>query len=143
LAHDDPSAYAYFPSTLPDADSSRRAVESYARVWGRHQPQEAAAWVDERVPDDLRDPAAAGVLQGWLGRDYDAATEWLADQRPSAEIDAAIAGYSSRLQRRSPEKAIDLALQISDEPKRNQIITSIAERWQRHDPEAAAQYFNP
>ncbi len=143
LARDDPAFNAYFPSTLIESEASRRAYESYAKAWGRSDPVEAAAWVDANVPNEFRGGAAAGVLYGFMRRDVVAATDWVSTQSPSPVLDAAISRSADRLRRGNPEQAIDLALNIGDEEKRNQSITSIAEYWQRHDPEAAAEFFNP
>jgi hypothetical protein len=123
----------------PHADKALTAL-----VIGRAQndPSATAQWLTKMSPEDpLYTPTLTKeLMQVWAESDSIAASEWLSQQAPGTQRDAAIQGFSQSIQDFEPEAAATWANAINAPEQRLTCLTDSIVQWSRHQPHAALEW---
>ena len=104
------------------------------------QTGERAHWMIERSPPERVNDNVRQLMSLWTSNDFNGAAAWLQNLEASPVRDVAVETFANRVAAREPESAIDWALTISDETKRDAAVNHIALMWKSKDAEAAEAY---
>jgi hypothetical protein len=143
LARSDPRrAAAWFEAHRADS-YSEGSLDAIARKWAQHHDAPALFdWLRSLPPgeggrsDEVGSAIAAG-FRSWRQRDAADAAAWLAAALPDPALDPAVEELAWSLASPSPEEAVDWALRIEDEKRRERNLTRIVRGWLRRDAGAA------
>lgn len=100
-----------------------------------------ADWLLKNLKGPDREPAISQLMQAWTQADFNAAGNWLRNQPPSADHDAAVAAFASQVAGKEPPSAVDWALTIADPARRAAVLAELHRDWTAKAPEQAAAYF--
>ena len=109
-----------FVRDLAEAEYSQIAVTSLVMGRAEEDPASTAEWLVKMAPTDpiYSDEYANELMQIWTESDSIAASEWLSNQNPGQQRDAAISGFCESILRYEPEVAAVWASTISDADRR-------------------------
>jgi hypothetical protein len=115
-----------------------------AHVIGRAQtdPIATAEWLSHLSADDpIYSPEyASDLMQVWTESDSIAASEWLSQQAPGEQRDAAVYGFSETIQAYEPAAAATWANTINDANNRVTRLTNCITTWARTKPHEALEW---
>ncbi|MDB6136749.1 MAG: hypothetical protein JWM59_4992 [Verrucomicrobiales bacterium] len=100
-----------------------------------------AEWLLKNLRGTDRKPAISQLMQAWTQADFNAAGNWLRNQPPSADHDAAVADFASQVAGKEPPSAVDWAMTITDPARRTAVLGELYRDWTAKAPEQAAAYF--
>lgn len=142
-ASQDPKAASAVVSAMPDSDKERaNLAASVARNWGQNNIAEAAGWVSGLSEGKARQQAMNALTQQWADFDTAKATSWLSSQPVSDSRDSVISSYLPRIMRDEPEKAVQLAMSISNSSKRLDSVQGSVREWMQSNSTAATAWVN-
>ncbi|RYD29306.1 MAG: hypothetical protein EOP86_21925 [Verrucomicrobiaceae bacterium] len=100
-------------ASLP-ADQFNRFAASAATARIDAGTPAQAEWLLKNLRGTDREPAISQLMQAWTQADFNAAGNWLRNQPPSADHDAAVASFASQVAGKEPPSAVDWAMTIAD-----------------------------
>lgn len=116
-------------TTNADKPGAEAAIKIWARERAAIDPLQAIDQVLKTPQDDLRYAAIHSLINEWAGYQPTETGNWINQQAPSPEVDAAIAGYAQAIYRGFPNEALEWAESIDNSEKRTSIVSNI-ERFQ-------------
>lgn len=127
---------------INDPTASNEALHGLIYGWATNEPAALVKFASTLPPGDVRKTAMNEGLQHWVISDPDAASSWMDQNDPAADLDGGVAAMatSPRLIAENPTAAIDRAASISDPKQRAQAITDVITQWSKTDPVAAKRY---
>lgn len=143
---------SYTAQSPDDAEAFlRQMTEAYAApvVLAGHviaraeqDPAATAEWLIQLSPTDpiYSSEYANGLMQVWAETDSIAASEWLSEQPPGEQRDAAISGFSESIQRFEPEAAAIWANTIDNPDRRVMRLEESVRIWARTQPIEALEW---
>ncbi|MGI8602716.1 MAG: hypothetical protein ACR2OZ_06915 [Verrucomicrobiales bacterium] len=111
-----------------------------ATSWVRVNPQEAIEWVRSLPAKDQGRDLYDAVFRRWIDLDRNGAAGWLAAQPPSPALDRPIERYASQVMEMDPKNSMPWAESITDGERRFRVMSEVADRWGRRDPQGLANY---
>jgi hypothetical protein len=144
MARSSPTESAAELQSLPSSSGRNFALAAIGAEWASRDPQAALAWAQRLTLEANRDNVVESAFARWEQSDPAAAAEWLVAQPVAAPIDRLIAQVIAdrRVTETNLSAALTLAESISDSRLRCQGLESVARRWSKADPEAAARYIS-
>ncbi len=124
---------------IPAANLGSARVE-LAESWARVRPQEAVAWVETLPEKERSRELYDAVFRRWIQYDRNGAAQWLADQPPSPTLDRPIERYTWQVMDLDPQNTMSWAETVTDKNRRFRLMTEVADRWGRRDPQGLANY---
>lgn len=116
----------------------------FSHIIGRAEqdPAATAEWLANMAVDDpiYSSEYANGLMQVWAQSDSIAASEWLSQQAPGAQRDAAVYGFSESIQEFEPEAAAAWANTIGDPERRLMRLEESVAAWARTQPVQALEW---
>ncbi len=104
------------------------------------QTGERADWMIQRSSPEQVNDNVRQLMSLWTSNDFNGAAAWLQKLDPSPIRDTAVETFANKVAAREPESAIDWALTISDEQKREATVSHLALLWKGKDAQAAEAY---
>ena len=131
-----------FVRDLAEAEYSQIAVTSLVMGRAEEDPASTAEWLVKMAPTDpiYSDEYANELMQIWTESDSIAASEWLSNQNPGQQRDAAISGFSESILRYEPEVAAVWASAISDADRRMKQLGHNVGIWAATQPAEALDW---
>ena len=131
-----------FVRDLAQANYSEIAVASHIMGRAEEDPAATAEWLARMAPTDPIYSAeyANELMQTWAESDSIAASEWLSNQNPGEQRDAAISGFSESILRYEPEAAAAWANTISDADRRMEQLGRNVGIWATTQPAEALEW---
>jgi hypothetical protein len=126
----------------PDEIDRKTASQAVMDRWATLDPLSLANFALRLPRDSNRSYAISAALAEWTNQDLPAASAWLNQLEPSAELDAGVAAVATRqpLVARRPETAVNWAESVFDPTLRSQTLTAIVREWAKADHPAAQHY---
>ena len=124
---------------LEDREAAERVADDIGGSLARSNLDEAIAW-SEALEPDIRSEAVEGVISLYASRDARAASQWLESLSGDTNLDAAIRRFAWHTQAREPELAANWIHRMTDERRRNEMYSSVLNRWLRNDAAAAERW---
>ena len=106
------------------------------------QTAERADWMIERSSPEKVNDNVRQLMSLWTSNDFNGAAAWLQKLEPSTVRDVAVETFANKVVHREPESAIDWALTISDERKREATVIHLGRIWKSRDADAAGAYLS-
>ncbi|MBT8044252.1 MAG: hypothetical protein KJO79_04815 [Verrucomicrobiae bacterium] len=134
---DTPGAMAW-AQTLEGRDKSDAMRGIFGQV-AKEDPAKAASMLSTVTDEEARRDAQNTIAREWGGKDWDAATSWIAGLPADQQADAtarAIRGLADE----DPQLAATKITAVPEGEQRNDAVESIARRWGQEDPAAAAAW---
>ena len=122
----------------PPGRQRENTLYHVAYSWGASDPAGALAATSELRRADLRSSLQHGLMMRWVMLDRDAAQMWLQAQPPSTKRAALTDGFVSGLAQSTPHEALDFALGLAANERRDAADT-VLRVWARQDPRRAAE----
>jgi hypothetical protein len=136
MMRDDREGAAAWLAKYGDEEAAAPAVSRLADSWADEDPKAVIDWAA-----DLSGKAKAGAYEeamgSWARKDPEAAGEFLGTLQASAERDAAVEGYATRVSREDPVAAMEWVETIGNEDLRQEAMVDVARDWYRKDEAAA------
>ena len=110
--------------------------------WAILDPRTLANFAIQLPADSNRNYALSAALAEWTNQDLAAASAWLNQLEPSAELDAGVSAITTRqpLMAHRPETAVNWAESVFDPELRSQTLAAIVREWAKADHSAAQRY---
>ncbi len=134
-----PGQAARIMAGLEDREAAERVADDIGGSLARSNLDEAIAW-SEALEPDIRSEAVEGVISLYASRDARAASQWLESLSGDTNLDAAIRRFAWHTQAREPELAANWIHRMTDERRRNEMYSSVLNRWLRNDAAAAERW---
>lgn len=127
---------------ISDPAASNEALHGLIYGWASNEPAALVKFASTLPPGDVRKTAMNEGLQHWINADPAAASAWMDNNDPTADLDSGVAAAATNphLIAEDPNAAIQRATRISDPKQRAQALADIISQWSKHDPEAAKRY---
>jgi hypothetical protein len=138
--YDPASAKAWMDSQHIPASNLPAARVELAESWARVRPQEAIEWVRALPQNAQSRELYDAVFRQWIQYDSNVAADWLANQPPSPMLDRPIERYTWQAMEIDPQNSMPWAESITDEGRRFRMMSEIAERWGRRDPQGLERF---
>lgn len=123
---------------LSEATALDLSVQLVAAEPGPATPQRAASLL-EKLPGETHPRLISEIASAWAGSDGVAAAAWLAsfgNDETRQALESMVKSTSSS----DPQKAAQMALQVTDQSQRAELLEHVLERWSKSDP-LAAEFF--
>lgn len=141
IMRDDREGAAEWIAKYGDEDAAAPAVNRLADSWSREDPKAVIDWADN-LSGKAKVEAYEEAMESWAREDPTAAGEFLSGLQPSAERDAAVESYATRVSREDPVAAMEWAKTISNDEVRQEAEIDVARDWYRNDKAAAQEWIN-
>ncbi len=137
-ANRDPLAAAQFATSFPPGQNRLATLAAVTTNWALQNPRAAGNWLAANPPIDLETRSAAlhSLMNLWAERDPLDAASWIHTLPRGRFRDDAIQHFAPSATRWAPECTASLALTISSEPLRRDILNSCLQQWQTLDAPA-------
>ncbi|YCM42353.1 hypothetical protein V2O64_13670 [Verrucomicrobiaceae bacterium 227] len=139
MMQDDREGAAAWLAQYGSEDSSAPAVSRLAESWSREDPQAVLNWAED-LSGKSKTEAYQQAMESWAREDPAAAGEYLGTLAASAERDAAVEGYATRVSREDPVAAMEWVQTIGDESLRQEAMVDVAQDWYRKDQAATNEW---
>jgi len=141
-AKKDPRAAEAFlreSNTMPHAES---VIRHFVITRAQADPIATAEWLANLPSTDplYSDAHAGSLMKVWGNSDSIAASEWLSQQPPGNQRDAAAFGFSQSIETFDPEAAVAWAESIGQSELRRERLSESLSLWLRTAPDAAAAW---
>ncbi len=142
LAHwvgQDPAKAAELALAMSGHADDTRYMRTALAAWMKEDPATAAAWVQNEVGTELREPALEEAGRQWADYLPEEALNWaltLEDDERAAVVGA----VSGRWAERDPELAVEWASNLNEPSIADEAVDSIASTWSQTDPEGTANW---
>lgn len=131
-------------SWLQSAGLDNEELAAFATGIGYFDAQgETGRWIDwfsTRLPIDNLDEPVREMMGEWTQQDYLAAGNWLAATQDGPGKHAAVAAYAEAVAEYEPQVAVQWAMTLPDNWRREQVLRTIHENWPADDPRGAAEF---
>lgn len=125
--------------TAGEPGPERESVSRLVRRWTAFDAAAAAKWAEEMKPGPLRDEAIDQVALVWGAVDLRAATEW-AKATVNRDGGQALRQLAYEAARTEPLAALELAVDLPADQRRDDLIHHTCLQWAGQDPSAAAAW---
>ena len=116
-----------------DGDLRDQVLESAVAAGAQSRPSEVAEWltVEGRLPGDVRDDLLLACAEVWAHRDAKAVSQWIVDTQGRADVVPAAQGLIRVLKHQDVFAAVEMALQISHDPRGMITLHSVLRDWRK------------
>ncbi len=112
------------------------------RRWVESDPKAAAEWVDGGTKGPSRQAAINEVALVWGSRNFPEAAGWVRQLADPEERQGGLISLAYEAARSQPLEALKLAMEMSANTFRNDLVTHTASQWAASEPRAAAEWAN-
>lgn len=138
FARTDPDGMRGWVATISDPVLRAGAAERVGRRLAESDPAQAATWAATLPDAQSKSRAAESVIQRWAQTDPNAAGEWIKATFPvGSESDVPRESFAKMIDGVDPQSALAWAGTISNQERRDAVISSIARDWLRREGDAA------
>ncbi len=121
-------------------DYSWEAVEDLGRGWVASDPDAATSWFESLPEGQAKQKGIHKMAQSWADNDLASLGEWLNTVPNSSTTDLGVQAYAERLVDQAPQAAIESAMSISNDSRRNSTVLELTQEWYSNDPEGATSW---
>lgn len=125
--------------TAGESGPERELASRLVRRWAALDAAAAAKWAEEVKPGPLRDEAINQVAIVWGAVDFSGAAEW-AKAAVDRDGGQALRQLAYEAARTEPATALELAVNLPADQKRDDLIHHTCLQWAGQDPSAAAAW---
>ena len=136
----DPSAAASWVTNLPPGDTRVSMTESLCFELARTNPLWAMHLAVELPEGSRQDDLIAGIAAEWAVKDHNAALTWVNEVSGEALKEKLFSSLAKVVVDADPAQAVELALYLSPETRRNDALLGIVQRWAQNEPATAAAW---
>jgi hypothetical protein len=137
----DPNAAIAWAVAIPGGEARDNALRSIASSWGQSDPRSAADWwlKNEPVGNPSGDGTLGQIIANWARIDQSAALTWAQGMSDSAAKQSALASIVGQMAGNEPQDAAAIVGTLTGDAQ-GRAAASLASRWSRSDPIAAATW---
>ena len=140
LASSDPASAAARLGPFLDRTYATGTLRVLARSWAQRDARATLAWLRELPEDPERNAAVSHAFRVWLSVTPDEAIDWLRREVPDPSLDPAIRVMVARVRTRSPARALQWSLELTDPSLRDEFVTRIGRTWYHAHTTAAENW---
>ena len=137
-----PEAVNHFLSEMAFATPKARdeLLSGAANIGLMSKPQETIEWLQKEVSPARRGQFLSDSISIWAHQDFQAAGEWLKNQKLSSDTDHAISGYATTVTQVDPPAAMAWIDEILDRGLQQEVRKDSLKKWHNTDPAAARNW---
>ena len=136
VSNSQPERAAEILVTLPDRRAALGVADEIGGDLARNDLNQAITW-SARLDAEVRSEAVEGIISYYASQDPQAASQWMDSLSSNTNLDAAIRRFAWHTQAKNPELATNWVHRMQDERRRNEMYSSVLDRWWRADQSAA------
>ncbi|HWB03674.1 MAG TPA: hypothetical protein VG796_11670 [Verrucomicrobiales bacterium] len=138
--YDPLAAKEWMERNVTTKDNLVPARVELAESWARVNPEKAIQWANSLPANQRETEYYNRIYNRWIQYDRNAAAKYLASQPPSPQLDRPVERYTYEVMRQNPAETMPWAESISDQKRRWEAITRVADIWRKRDPAALQNY---
>jgi len=136
----DPKGLAAWLRSHTYYEHSWEAVEDLGRGWVTSDPDAATAWFESLPEGQAKQRGIHKMAQSWADNDLASLGEWLNSVPSSPTSDLGVQEYAKRLVDQAPQAAVESAMSISSDSRRNSTVQQLTQEWYSIDPDSATAW---